>query len=46
MAETTPYLYLGLAVVFSVLTIYIASLVVRLKNAHKDVSVLQELKNQ
>jgi len=46
MADTTGYLVLGLAVVFGVLGVYVVSLIVRLKNAHKDVSVLHNLNQQ
>jgi hypothetical protein len=42
MPDTTPYLYLGLAIVIVALGLYILSLVVRLRNAAQDTDRLKE----
>lgn len=44
MPETTPYLMLGLGVIFTILLVYLGSLVVRFRNADKDLQVLEDLK--
>jgi len=44
MPETTPYLLLGLVVIFTILGLYLGSLVVRFRNAAKDLQVLEDLK--
>jgi hypothetical protein len=44
MPETTPYLMLGLGVIFAILLVYLGSLVVRFRNAAKDLQVLEDLK--
>ncbi len=44
--DTTSYLALGLAVVFSVLGFYALSLVIRLRNAQKDAALIRELSQE
>ncbi|MBZ0289517.1 MAG: hypothetical protein K8I30_17985 [Anaerolineae bacterium] len=46
MPETTAYLYLGLGVMFSVLGLYIVSLVLRMRNALKDIELITKLADE
>jgi hypothetical protein len=46
MPETTPYLLLGLTVVFTILIVYSGSLVLRFNNAYKDAQLLEQLKDE
>lgn len=45
MPDTTAYLYLGLCVMFGVLGLYVASLALRMRNALKDIDVIEKLIN-
>ncbi len=42
--DTVAYLFLGLGVIFTILVVYIGSLVVRFRNGAKDLQVLEDLK--
>jgi hypothetical protein len=42
-AETTSYMVIGYAVIFTVLAIYLFSLYVRNRNLDQDLQVLEEL---
>ncbi len=41
--QTTDYLILGLAVVFAILGLFVASLVIRYRSLEKDVQVIEKL---
>lgn len=41
--DTTAYLLLGLALFFGILLVYVASLVLRVRNLRKDEALLAEL---
>lgn len=42
-AETTNYMILGYAVIFGVLFLHLASFVVRNRNLHRDLEMLEKL---
>ncbi|MFN8378159.1 MAG: hypothetical protein U0452_05760 [Anaerolineae bacterium] len=44
MPDTAPYLALGLAIVFSILGIYIGSLIVRFRRADEAEATLESLR--
>jgi len=46
MPETTNYLILGLGVFFAVIGLYAVSLGIRFSQAHKDIRVLQDLREK
>ncbi|NWF68145.1 MAG: hypothetical protein HXY40_03585 [Chloroflexi bacterium] len=46
MINTDAYLLLGLTVVALILGGYVAALLARFANAHKTISVLEQLKNE
>lgn len=44
--DTAAYLYLGLAVVGVILIVFIASMVIRLRNLRRDAETIAELEKQ
>jgi len=46
MPDTTAYLFLGLALYFGVLALYIISLVVRKRNLRKDEALIEQLSSE
>ena len=45
-AQTTSYMIAGYAVIFGVMLIYLASLVVRNRNLHQDLDLLEDLEKK
>jgi hypothetical protein len=46
MPDTNAYLFLGLGVVAGISGLYVTSLLLRFKNALKDIALLQSLKDR
>ncbi len=46
MPDTGIYLLLGLGVVFTILLVYIGSLVIRWRNLQKDMELIEDLRNE
>jgi hypothetical protein len=44
--ETTNYMIAGYAVIFSVMLVYILSLVIRRRNLKQDIEVLEEIEQK
>lgn len=45
-AQTTSYMIAGYAVIFGVMLIYLVSLVVRNRNLHQDLDLLEDLEKK
>ena len=45
-AQTTSYMVAGYVVIFGVMLIYLVSLVVRNRNLHQDLEVLEDLEKK
>ena len=44
-ANTTSYMIAGYAIIFGVMLLYLISLLVRQRNLHKDMEVLEEIQS-
>lgn len=44
--DTVAYLYLGLAITFGILLVYIGSVYTRFRNAQKDIDTLNQLTSE
>jgi hypothetical protein len=45
-AQTTSYMIAGYSVIFGVMLIYLVSLIVRKRNLHQDLELLQDLEQK
>ncbi len=45
MPDTTAYLFLGLALFFIILVLYVGTLVIRTRNLHKDEALVRQLRD-
>jgi hypothetical protein len=44
--DTSAYMIAGYSVIFGIMLIYVASLILRRRNLHQDMQVLEELEEQ